>query len=110
MKTTSQLLAPLAIYAGMMLSAANAQAPAPAPPPPDGPRYVVTYVEVMPTATANGVALVRQYRDTARKEAGNLRANALQRIGQAHQFVLLDAWNDQAAADAHAKADATAQF
>ena len=77
---------------------------------PDGPRYIVTYLEVMPTATAGAVKLVRQFRDATRKEAGNLRAEALQRIGQTHHFVLLEAWKDQAAAEAHAKAPATAQF
>ena len=96
-------------YAGMMVPAAHAQAPAP-PPVPDGPRYIVVYLEVMPTATAGAVTLVRRFRDATRKEAGNLRAEALQRIGQLNQFVLLEAWKDQAAADAHAKAAATAQF
>ncbi len=62
--------------------AVRAQAPAPPPPPPDGPRYVVSYMEVKPTAAAEAEKLVRQFRDATRKEAGNLRAEALQRIGQ----------------------------
>jgi quinol monooxygenase YgiN len=101
------LLAATAISFGIMAPEARAQAPA---PPPDGPRYIATYLEVMPTARANAVTLVRQFRDATRKEAGNLRAEALQRIGQLNQFVLLEAWKDQAAAETHAKADATAQF
>ena len=109
MKAALQVLLGLTAYAGMMVPAAHAQAPAP-PPVPDGPRYIVVYLEVMPTATAGAVTLVRQFRDATRKEAGNLRAEALQRIGQLNQFVLLEAWKDQAAADAHAKAAATAQF
>ena len=110
MKGALQLLLGLMAYAGMMVTAAHAQAPAAPPPVPDGPRYIVVYLEVMPTAKAGAVKLVRQFRDATRKEAGNLRAEALQRIGQLHQFVLLEAWKDQAAADAHAKAAATAQF
>ena len=109
MKAALQLLLGLTAFAGMMVPAAHAQAPAP-PPVPDGPRYIVVYLEVMPTATAGAVTLVRQFRDATRKEAGNLRAETLQRIGQLNQFVLLEAWKDQAAADAHAKAAATAQF
>ena len=109
MKAALQVLLGLAAYAGMMVPAAHAQAPPP-PPVPDGPRYIVVYLEVMPTATAGAVTLVRRFRDATRKEAGNLRAEALQRIGQLNQFVLLEAWKDQAAADAHAKAAATAQF
>jgi quinol monooxygenase YgiN len=110
MKTALQLLLALAVFAGMTITAAHAQAPAAPPPVPDGPRYIVTYLEVMPTAVANGMTLVRRFRDATRKEAGNLRAEALQRIGQLHQFVLLETWKDQAAADAHGKAAATGQF
>src|SRR5262249_29829046 len=33
-----------------------------------------------------------------------------QRLGQPHQFVVLEAWQDQAAADAHAKVPATLKF
>jgi len=93
-----------------MTSVVGAQAPAPPPLPPDGPRYIISYVEAKPTAAAEAEKLVRQVRDATRKEAGNLRAEALQRIGQAHQFVLLEAWKDQAAADAHFKVATTAQF
>ena len=109
MKAALQVLLGLVAYAGTMATAAHAQAPAP-PPVPDGPRYIVVYLEVMPTATAGAVTLVRRFRDATRKETGNLRTEALQRIGQLNQFVLLEAWKDQAAADAHAKAAATAQF
>ncbi len=95
---------------GTSLSETHAQAPAAPPPVPDGPRYVVTYLEVMPTGVAGAAKLVRQFRDASRTESGNLRADALQRIGQANQFVLLEAWKDQVAAEAHAKAPATSQF
>jgi len=109
MKAALQMLLGLMAFAGMMATAAHAQAPTP-PAVPEGPRYIVVYLEVMPTATAGAVTLVRRFRDATRKEDGNLRAEALQRIGQLNQFVLLEAWKDQAAADTHAKAAATAQF
>ena len=109
MKAALQMLLGLMAFAGMMATAAHAQAPTP-PAVPEGPRYIVVYLEVMPTATAGAVTLVRRFRDGTRKEDGNLRAEALQRIGQLNQFVLLEAWKDQAAADAHAKAAATTQF
>lgn len=99
--------AALAVCIAMSM-AVSAQAPPPSPP--DGPRYVVTYVEVRPTAAMAAEKLVRQLRDAARKEAGNLRAEALQRIGQMHHLVLLAAWKDQAAADAHLKAPATIEL
>ncbi len=34
--------------------------------------YVVTYFDVAPTAAAEAAALLRQYAEAARKEAGNL--------------------------------------
>src|SRR5688572_8319236 len=89
-------------------AAAGAQAPPPAPP--DGPRYVVTYIEVQPNAAIEGEKLVRQLRGATRKEAGNLRAAALHRIGQLNQFVLLEAWKDQAAVEARVKAPAAVQI
>src|SRR5262245_12646930 len=110
MKAVWSMLLGLAVHVAMMVPAARAQAPAAPPPVPDGPRYVVTYLEVMPTATAGAVTLVRRFRDATRKEPGNLRAEALQRLGQLNQLVLLEAWKDQAAADAHAKAPATVEF
>ncbi|MBO0763289.1 MAG: antibiotic biosynthesis monooxygenase [Hyphomicrobiaceae bacterium] len=97
----------LAVLAAM---AAAVRAQAPASPPPDGPRYVVTYIEVKPTTAVEAQKLLRAFRDTTRKEAGNLRAEALQRIGQINHFVLLEAWKDQAAIDAHFKAQTTAEF
>lgn len=109
MRYALKMVCAMAVCTGMA-AAASAQAPAPPPAPPDGPRYVVTYIEVMPTSVGEADKLLRQFRDATRKEAGNLRAEALQRLGQAHQFVLLEAWKDQAAADAHFKAPQTLQF
>src|SRR5262245_29274158 len=79
---------------------AGAQAPAPAPVP--GPIYTATYVEVMPTAVATAALLLRAYREATRKEDGNLRCETVQRISQPNQFVVLSAWRDQRAFEAHA--------
>ena len=64
----------------------------------------------MPSAKDDGATLVRQYRDATRKEDGNLRAEAIRRIGQSNQFVIIDAWKDRNAFDAHGKAASTTQF
>jgi quinol monooxygenase YgiN len=111
MRTTSRLLLLLlGASFSTMAPSVLAQAPAAPPPVPDGPRYIVTYLEVKQTDHANAVALVRTFRDATRKEPGNLRAEALQRIGQPYQFVLLESWSDPGAAETHSKASATAQF
>ena len=72
--------------------------------------YVVTYVEVMPSAVAGGTVLLRRYRDTSRKQDGNARSSVLQEIGRPNRFAIVEEWNSQAAFDAHAKAPATSQF
>jgi quinol monooxygenase YgiN len=89
----------------MALGDAHAQTPAPPIPPPiEGNIYSVTYVEVMPTAKAEAVGLLRRYREAARKEGGNLRCEVAQRIDQQpHQFVILEIWKDQKAFEAHGK-------
>ena len=105
-----QWLFMLVLCMGLAAPAAQAQTPAAPPPVPDGPRYVVSYIEVAPSANVAAVRLVREFRDKTRKEAGNLRSEVLQRFGQMNQFVLLTAWKDQPAADAHSKAAAAVKF
>jgi len=88
----------------MVSFAVRAQSPAPAVSPPAGPAHVVTYIEVAPAAQSTVAGLLRRYRDPTRKEPGNVRALALQRIDRRGHFALLETWTDQAAADAHKKA------
>jgi len=88
----------------------DAGAQAPAPPAADGPIHAVTYVEVMPTARGEGVAALKRYGETTRKEDGNLRCEVVTRIGQPHQLVVLEVWKDQKAFEAHRAAAHTAQL
>lgn len=85
---------------------ANAQTP----PAIEGPVYTATYVEVLPTAVGDGSALLKQYRDASRKEAGNLRMEIVQEVGRPNRFAVLAIWADQKAFEAHGKAAQTAQF
>jgi quinol monooxygenase YgiN len=66
-----------------------------------GPIYVVTYVEVMPTAIAEALTILRRYRDAVRREDGHRRGEVIQRVGQPHQFAILEAWRDLTAFAAH---------
>lgn len=84
---------------------ANAQAPA-----IEGPVYVATYVELVPAGISEGSAVLKQYRDAARKDAGNQRMELVQEIGRPSRFALLALWADQKAFEAHDKAAHTAQF
>ncbi len=76
----------------------------------DKPFYIVTYVEVDPGHTANAKKLISQHSADSKKDAGNLRYEALERIGRENHFLILEAWSDQAARDAHAKAAHTLTF
>ena len=72
-------------------------------PATEGPVYSVIYVEVMPSATAEGLGLLKRYREAARKEDGSVRCELVQRIGQANQFVVLEIWKDAKAFEAHGR-------
>ena len=61
--------------------------------------YTVTYVEVGPLLAKVGAGALNAYRDDARKDAISL--EVLQRIDRPNQFVVLGAWSDQKAFDAH---------
>src|SRR5689334_15943145 len=61
----------------------NAQTP---PPAIEGPVYVATYVEVLPNAVRDGTALLKQYRDATRKDAGNQRAEVVEETNRPTRF------------------------
>lgn len=72
--------------------------------------YVVSYFETTPAAKDKAAGLLRDLAKRSRKEAGNLRFEILQRLSQADQFVILEAWRDKSAQAAHTAADHTKQF
>jgi quinol monooxygenase YgiN len=97
----------------LSFSAMNAIAQAPAPPavPADvSPLYVVTYVESRANARDATAGLLKSYRAASRAAPGNLRSIVLQRPRRPGQFVVVAAWKDKAAWDAHMAAPATREF
>jgi quinol monooxygenase YgiN len=68
------------------------------------PFFTATYVEVDPAAAPATAAALRPFRDAARKDEGNLGLEVLQRIDRPNQFVLLGAWNNAQAYEAHTAA------
>ena len=62
--------------------------------------YTVTYFEVGPILAKPGAVALRAYRTDARKDAFSL--EVLQRIDRPNQFVVLGAWTDPKAYEAHA--------
>jgi quinol monooxygenase YgiN len=72
--------------------------------------YIVSYIEVAPSARTATVSMLRALRDASRKEAGNSGFEVLQRIGQPQQFSILEVWSDAKAQSSHVAATGTAQF
>jgi quinol monooxygenase YgiN len=98
------ITAMFASVAALAASAACAQAPA------DPTTYVVTYIEVMPSATAEAAGLLKQVAAASRKETGNRRYDILERIERTNQFAILESWSDLKATEAHAAGGAMKQF
>jgi quinol monooxygenase YgiN len=66
----------------------------------------MSYVEVIPSATARALAILKEYRDASRKEPGAMFADIYQEDGQSHRFVVSEIWQNRGAVDNHAKAAA----
>lgn len=72
--------------------------------------YVVSYFETAPAAAGEAAQLARAFATASRKDAGNLRIDLLQRVGQPNHFAVIEVWKDTAARDAHAAAAHTREF
>jgi quinol monooxygenase YgiN len=70
----------------------------------DPAAFVVSYIEVAPASKDQAAALLKQFAEASRKDAGNARFEVLQRIDRPHQFAILEAWSDQKAQETHATA------
>jgi quinol monooxygenase YgiN len=72
--------------------------------------YGVTNLDVAAGAAAQGVAILKQYRDAARKQAGNLGVELLQERGWPNRFMIYETWKDQSAYDLNEKSAQTAEL
>jgi quinol monooxygenase YgiN len=93
-----------------MDSSAQAPAAPPAVPADVSPLYVVTYVESRANARDETAALLKAYRGASRAAPGNLRSIVVQRPRRPGQFVVVAAWKDKAAWDAHMATASTKEF
>jgi quinol monooxygenase YgiN len=78
----------------MAASAARAQAG------PDSV-YALTTFDVSPSATLQAIALLKQYRDATRRQAGNISVDLLQQTGLSNRFAIHESWSNRAAYDAN---------
>src|SRR5258708_1396366 len=103
----------LAVLLSFFAVNSSAQAPAAAPPPVPAdvtPLYVVTYVESKPTARDETAALPSSYREGGGRAPGNLGSVVVRGAGRRGRFVVVAAWKDKAAWDAHMAASGTQAF
>jgi quinol monooxygenase YgiN len=63
--------------------------------------HTASYVEVGPILAKVGAATLRAYRDAERKHRGASNLEIYQRIDRPNQFVILGAWSDAKAFEAH---------
>jgi quinol monooxygenase YgiN len=76
----------------------------------DAPVYVVSYIDVAPSARSASIGLLRQFAGAARKNDGNTRFEILQRTSPSNQFAIVAIWRDQNAYGAHAADARTKEF
>ena len=79
-------------------------------PQPEGPRLVVSYVDIAPTSEAQAIALLKAYRDATRRDAGNRSAEVWQQSGPRGRFVIVEEWQDEASRKKHRDSAQVAQF
>ena len=72
--------------------------------------YGVTSLDVAPDAVAQGIAVLKQYRDSGRQQAGNLGVELLQEAGWPNRFMIYETWKDQSAYDANETAGRTVEL
>ena len=72
--------------------------------------YAATYLDVAANSVPQGIALLKEHRETSRHEAGNLEFTVLQETIRPNRFVIFEGWKDQAALDAHTKAASSSKF
>jgi quinol monooxygenase YgiN len=111
MQSPLRTLSALAILALALLPAAQAEVKlSNGTVLPDKPYFIVTYVEAAPADASQVMTLLKNQRDASRKDAGNIRFEVLQRTGQPNHFMILEAWTDGSARNAHAQAAHTVAF
>ena len=86
------------LFIVVLSSSLGAQAPPATPADPTV--YTVSYVEVMASARAKGLAALKLYRDVSSKQDGYVRIDLFEQIGRPAHFAFVEIWKDQKAAAA----------
>jgi quinol monooxygenase YgiN len=71
--------------------------------------YATSYIEVAVSSASQAATLLKQLAEASRKDSGVINFEVAQRTSPSNQFVVLEAWKDQQAYDAHMAAAHTKQ-
>ena len=74
------------------------------------PVYIVAYTEVAPSAASEAGKLILAYANEARKAAGAVQIEALQRISDSSHFALIEQWQSLNAKQAFAATEPATRF
>jgi quinol monooxygenase YgiN len=96
--------APVAGVAGLVIAVAIVTASAARAQAGPDTVYALTTFDVSPSATLQTIALLKRYRDAARKQAGNISVDLLQEPGLLNRFAIHESWSNRSAHDANEKA------
>jgi quinol monooxygenase YgiN len=72
--------------------------------------HVITHVDTVPAPQRDAPGLLRRLADASRKDEGNLRFDVVRHATRANHFTIVEAWQSQAALDAHAAAPHTREY
>jgi quinol monooxygenase YgiN len=98
-------------FVQLALAAAMASIAVPPASAQDDPTaYMVTYIEVVPSAKSQGAAVIKALADASRKEAGVTRFEIFERTAPASQFLILEVWKDKGAMEAHGNGAAAKDY
>lgn len=100
------ICAALVFGGGVLTGRLRAQQSASSPTP----FYVITFVDLIPPNKDQGIALLKQYVDTTRKEPGNQTALALTQINRTNHLFLYEVWQSEDAFNKHESNAATREF
>jgi quinol monooxygenase YgiN len=70
----------------------------------------VTHVDVIPPQRENGTAFTKQLAEDSRKEAGNMRFEAVVQVARQNHFTVIEVWRDRKTADTHSTAEHSRAF
>jgi quinol monooxygenase YgiN len=79
-------------------------------PSASDPIVILTHVDVVPTSTAAGTALVKAFAEQNRGAAGNLRFDALVQADRQNHMTLVEGWNKQVDKEAEISTAAAKSF